>query len=212
MHVDRLQLNLQLNQDRLLECRGRLQANLAEEEISWKFNLSRAPWWGGQVEGLVGLFKRAFYKTVGGGMLSWVELSEVVLEVETQLNRRPLSYVEDDVQLPVLTSASILFQRANRLPELEPWRRENRDLRKRAKHLKSCKLRCTLETLDAGVPCRTLRTTWPCERREAKIFEDRGCCHYPLRGEEPRPVAPRNCRAAIWRARRSYTSSQVTHQ
>ena len=25
MHVDRLQLNLQLNQDRLLECRGRLQ-------------------------------------------------------------------------------------------------------------------------------------------------------------------------------------------
>ena len=27
MHVDRLQLNLQLNQDRLLECRGRLQGN-----------------------------------------------------------------------------------------------------------------------------------------------------------------------------------------
>ena len=117
----------------------RLQANLAEEEISWKFNLSRAPWWGGQFEGLVGLFKRAFYKTVGGGKLSRVELSEVVLEVETQLNRRPLSYVEDDVQLPVLTSASFLFQRANRLPELEPWREENRDLRKRAKHLKSCK-------------------------------------------------------------------------
>ena len=39
-----------------------------------------------------------------------------MLEVETQLNRRPLSYVEDDVQLPVLTSASFLFQRANRLP------------------------------------------------------------------------------------------------
>ncbi|XP_044174280.1 uncharacterized protein LOC122957901 [Acropora millepora] len=72
-------------------------------------------------------------------MLSWVELSEVVLEVETQLNRRPLSYVEDDVQHPVLTPASFLFQRANRLPELEPWREENRDLRKRAKHLKSCK-------------------------------------------------------------------------
>ena len=114
-----------------------LQAKLAEEEISWKFNLSRAPWWGGQFEGLVGLFKRAFCKM--GGMLSWVELSVVVLEVETQLNRRPLSYVEDDVQLPVLTSASFLFQRANRLPELEPCREENRDLRKRAIHLKSCK-------------------------------------------------------------------------
>ena len=138
-------------------------------------------------------------------MLSWVELIELVLEVETQLNRRPLSYVEDDVQLPVFTPASFLFQRANRLPELEPWREENRDLRKRAKHLKSCK--------DAlWKRCRTPRTTWPWKRREAKIFEERGCCHYPLRGEEPRPVAPRNCRAAIWRARRSYTSSQVTHQ
>ncbi|XP_044170032.1 uncharacterized protein LOC122954068 [Acropora millepora] len=117
----------------------RLEAYLAKEEISWKFNLSRALWWGGQFEGLVSLFKRAFYKTVGGGMLSWVELSEVVLEVETQLNRRPLSYVEDDVQLPVLTHASFRFQKANRLPELEPWREESRDLRKRAKHLKSCK-------------------------------------------------------------------------
>ncbi|XP_044174273.1 uncharacterized protein LOC122957892 [Acropora millepora] len=117
----------------------RLQAYLAEEEISWRFNLRHAPWWGGQFEGLVGLFKRAFYKTVWGGMLSWVELSEIVLEVETQLNGRPLSCVEDDVQLPVLTSASFLFQRANRLPKLEPWREENRDLRKRAKHLKSCK-------------------------------------------------------------------------
>ncbi|XP_068687702.1 uncharacterized protein [Montipora capricornis] len=65
----------------------RLQAYLAEKEISWKFNLSRAPWWGGQFELLVGLFKRAFYKTIGGGMLSWVELSEVVLEVETQVLR-----------------------------------------------------------------------------------------------------------------------------
>ena len=44
----------------------RLQAYLAEEEISWKFNLSCAPWWGGQLERLVGLFKRAFYKTIGG--------------------------------------------------------------------------------------------------------------------------------------------------
>ncbi|XP_044169674.1 uncharacterized protein LOC122953767 [Acropora millepora] len=117
----------------------RLKAYLAKEEISWKFNLSSAPWCGGQFEGLVGLFKRAFYKTVGGGMLSWDELSEVVLEVETQLNRRPLSYVEDDVQLPVLTPASFLFHRANGLPELEPWREEKRDLRKRAKHLKSWK-------------------------------------------------------------------------
>ena len=115
------------------------QAYLAEERITWRFNLSRAPWWGGQFERLVGVFKRAFYKTIGGGMLSWTELCEVVLEVETQLNRRPLSYVEEDVQLPLLTPASFLFQKSNRLPEREPWREEDVDLRKRAKYLKTCK-------------------------------------------------------------------------
>ena len=116
-----------------------IQSYLADEEIHWRFNLSRAPWWGGQFERLIGLFKHAFFKTIGGGMLSWTELCEVVLEVETQLNRRPLSYVEDDIQFPLLTPASFLFQRTNRLPEQEPWREETVDLRKRAKYLRSCK-------------------------------------------------------------------------
>ncbi|XP_068675546.1 uncharacterized protein [Montipora foliosa] len=109
-----------------------LQGYLAAEKILWRFNLSRAPWWGGQLEHLVGLFKSAFYKTVGGGMLSWFELCDVVLEVETQLNRRPLSYVEDDVQLPLITPASFLFSKSNLLPEQEPWREADADLRKRA--------------------------------------------------------------------------------
>lgn len=72
-------------------------------------------------------------------MLGWTELCEVVLEVETQLNQRPLSYVEDDVQLPLLTPASFLFQKSNRLLEQELWREEDVDLHKRAKYLKTCK-------------------------------------------------------------------------
>ena len=39
------------------------------------------------------------YKVIGGGVLTWTELSEVLLDVETQINRRPLSYVEDDAEL-----------------------------------------------------------------------------------------------------------------
>ena len=49
------------------------------------------------------------YKVIGGGVLTWDELSEVLLDVETQINRRPLSYVEDDVELPILTPSSFLF-------------------------------------------------------------------------------------------------------
>lgn len=116
-----------------------LQAYLAEKRITWRFNLTRAPWWGGQFERLVGVFKRAFYKTIRGEMLSWTELCEVVIEVETQLNQRPLSYVEDDVQLLLLTPASFLFQKSNRLLEQELWREEDVDLHKRAKYLKTCK-------------------------------------------------------------------------
>ena len=72
-------------------------------------------------------------------MLTWPQLCEVVLEVNPQLNRCPLSYVEDDVQFPMLTPASFLFQRTNRLPEQQHRREENVDLQKRAKYLKSCK-------------------------------------------------------------------------
>ena len=116
-----------------------VQDYLASEKITWRFNLSQAPWWGGQFERLVGLFKRAFYKVIGGGVLTWSELSEVVLDVETHLNRRPLSYVEDDVQLPLLTPSSFMFQRSIRLPERQPWREEDHDLRKRQRYLRTYK-------------------------------------------------------------------------
>ena len=78
------------------------------------------------------------HKVIGGGVLTWEELSEVILDVETKINRRPLSYVDDDVELPILTP-STLFQRSSELPQQETWRIRDRDLRKRAKCLKTCK-------------------------------------------------------------------------
>ena len=63
---------------------------LAQHSITWQLNLSRAPWWGGQFERLIGLFKNAFYKTIGNATLRWSELEELVLDVEIALNNRPL--------------------------------------------------------------------------------------------------------------------------
>ncbi len=117
----------------------RVQGLLQQYDVSWKFNLSRAPWWGGQFERLIGVVKSAMYKVIGGATLTWSELSDVLLDVEIQVNRRPLSYMEDDVELPTLTPSTFLFQRANGLPESEPWRIEDQDLRKRAKYLITCK-------------------------------------------------------------------------
>ena len=112
---------------------------LVGHSIIWQFNLSRAPWWGGQFERLIGLMKSAFYKVVGQGLLSWAELTELLLDIEVTLNNRPLTYMEEDIQLPPLTPNSLLFLNANILPELAPCHLEQKDLKKRAKFLLQCK-------------------------------------------------------------------------
>ena len=117
----------------------KLQGYLESHDIEWKFNLSRAPWWGGQFERLIGMVKKAMNKVIGGGSLFWNELTDVHLDVETQVNRRPLNYVEDDPELPILTPATFLFQRTTHLPEELTWRIPDEDLRRRARFLQTCK-------------------------------------------------------------------------
>ena len=114
-------------------------SELSKYEIKWKFNLSRAPWWGGQFERLIGIFKSAFYKVVGKGLLTFEELSDVVLDVEICMNNRPLSYLEDDIEFPILTPNSFVLQQSNVVPELEGHHIEDGDLRKRAKYLRNIK-------------------------------------------------------------------------
>ena len=76
-----------------------------------------------------------FRKTVGGGLLSFSELEEIVLDVEVCMNNRPLTYLEDDPQLPVLTPNSFLFQQPTAVPELQPHQLKERDLKKRLRFL-----------------------------------------------------------------------------
>ena len=88
---------------------------------------------------MIGLVKNAFNKVIGCGLLSWQELEEVLVDVEITLNDRPLSYVEDDVALPILTPNSMMFPTTNILPDLQPHHIADVDLRHRAKHLRQCK-------------------------------------------------------------------------
>ena len=82
--------------------------------------------------------KRTLNKTIGNGCLICNELEDVLLDVEVTLNNRLLDYVEDDVQLPLITPSRMRFIGTTVLLEREPHR-ELRDLRKRAKYLKRCK-------------------------------------------------------------------------
>ena len=47
-------------------------------------------------------------KTIGNAYLTFDGLKVVLLDVEIALNGCPLSYIQDDVQLPVLTPNSML--------------------------------------------------------------------------------------------------------
>ena len=70
---------------------------------------------------------------------SWNDLSELVLDVEVTMNGRPLSDLEEDVEMPVLTPNSMLYLRPNQLLESEPHQIQEPDLRSRAKYLRRCK-------------------------------------------------------------------------
>ena len=76
---------------------------LATQAIRWRFNLSRAPWWGGLFERLIGIMKKSLSKTIGKGMLNFYELEEVLLDVECSMNNRPLCYQGDQFDNQVLT-------------------------------------------------------------------------------------------------------------
>ena len=108
----------------------KLQGYLESHAIEWKFNLSRAPWLGGQFERLIRVVKKAMHKVIRRGSLFWNELIDILLEVETQVNRCPLNYVEDDPDLPILTPATFLFQQTMHLPEDQTWRTPDKDLRR----------------------------------------------------------------------------------
>ena len=112
---------------------------MSNQNIKWQFNMSRAPWWGGQFERMVGLVKSVLYKSLGKALLTWDEHVEVLLDIETILNNRPLSYVEDDEEMPILTPNVMAFGQPNHVPEGEVTEIEESDLRRRAKYLKKCK-------------------------------------------------------------------------
>ena len=112
---------------------------LARNNITWTFNLSKAPWWGGQFERIIGLVKQSLYKVIGKADLKVPELQEVMLGVETSLNNRPLCYVEDDIQLPELTPNVMMLGSNNALLQEDIEAIKAKDLRKRAKYLERCK-------------------------------------------------------------------------
>ena len=86
-------------------------SELDSRKIEWRFNLERAPWWGGFLERMVGSVKACLRKVIGNAQLTFDELLTVIVEVEGTLNSRPLTYEYDEVEHEALTPSHLAFGR-----------------------------------------------------------------------------------------------------
>ena len=95
-----------------------VQVHLAKLGVTWRFNLERAPWWGGAFERLVRSTKRCLKKVIGRAHLSLDELTTMLAEIEAVLNSRPLAYVSaDDEEEPITPSHLIVGRWILSLPD-----------------------------------------------------------------------------------------------
>ena len=91
--------------------------HLAENGCEWTFNVEKAPWWGGAFERMVQSTKRCL-KMVGQASLTPDELLTAIVEIESILNSRPLSYISaGDMEEPLTPSHLLIGRRVLNLPD-----------------------------------------------------------------------------------------------
>ena len=85
----------------------------------WLFNVEKVPWWGGVFERLVKSRKHCLRKFIGQAKFSLDELQTAVVEVESTINSRPLTYLSpSDLEEPLTPSHLIAGKRVVNLLRL----------------------------------------------------------------------------------------------
>ena len=118
----------------------KLHKYLHDREITWKFYVQKAPWMGGFIEKVVGLFKCSVSRVVGRAMLDFQEFLTLIYEVNAVLNSRPISYVYDTVgeEGPITPSKLWCGKNITLFPPFYEARIDNKDpeiCKKRLKYL-----------------------------------------------------------------------------
>ena len=90
---------------------------LAERGIKWKFNLSKALWWGGFYERLIKGVKTCLKISIGRASLLYDKLHTIIVEMEGVLNSRQLKYqYPEDLEQPLTPSHLLTGRRLLQLP------------------------------------------------------------------------------------------------
>ena len=88
-----------------------LQQFLSNEGISWTHIFPKSPWWGAFYERLIRIVKEAMKKSLGNAKLTYEELETVLVEIESVINSRPLTYLYEDEAEEALTPAHLVIGR-----------------------------------------------------------------------------------------------------
>ncbi|KAG5261947.1 hypothetical protein AALO_G00290350, partial [Alosa alosa] len=86
-----------------------LQAILAKQKISFKFNPPHTPHFGGTWEREICSIKIALQTTLGAQAVAEEVLRTVMIEIEGILNSKPLGYVSSDVADPDPVTPNLLL-------------------------------------------------------------------------------------------------------
>ena len=115
---------------------------LVNQRTSWNFIIEKAPWWGGFWERLVRSIKRPLKKVLGRSPLNFEELRTVLVEIESVINSRPITYMyddEDSISYPLTPSDLIYGLRISSTPNSAQYEviSTYKSLTRRARHHKS---------------------------------------------------------------------------
>ncbi len=105
---------------------------LMERRITWRFNLTEAPWWGGFFERMVKCVKLCLKKVLANARLTFDELNTTLVEIEAVLNCRPLTYLYSDSTEEALTPSHLLLGRRLLTLPAEPYSEDDPDYKDEA--------------------------------------------------------------------------------
>ena len=113
---------------------------LAKNGTVWQFSISRAAWWRGFFERLIGIMKRTLNRTIGKSLLTFKELEDVLVDIEISVENCPLTYQGEEFDCQPLTPNMLIFSGNVRIAEVD-YDVEDERLAyvKREKYLQKCK-------------------------------------------------------------------------
>ena len=86
-----------------------LELYLTLHNITWKFILAASPWWGGFYESMVKVVKTSLHKVIGKSKSSYEKLETVLIQIESIVNSRPLTFITTEEVCEPLTPSHLIY-------------------------------------------------------------------------------------------------------